>query len=76
MKITKKQLRKIVSEAKGQINESLMSAEEMADSALGELFDAYLEKMDFDQAAGALREFAEGIIEQARDAEENPEMYR
>ena len=88
MKITKRQLRRIIKEEKASIlNESsLQSAEEKADSALGELMDAYLDQhLDLsgsnrenalEQAYVDLRNFVEGVIEITRNFEANPEEYR
>ncbi len=87
MKITKRQLRRIIKEERRRIlNEgSLQSTEENADNALGELIDAYLDRyLDLsgsnrgdalEQAYADLRNFVEGVIETTRDFEANPETY-
>lgn len=65
MRITRRQLQRIVTEAKSQLTESVMSAEENAHSAIAELFDAYLTSgQDFDGSANQLRNFVEGYIEE------------
>ena len=88
MKITKRQLRRIIKEERYRIlNEgSLQSAEENADNALGELMDAYLDQyLDLsgsnrgdalEQAYTDLRNFVEGVIETTKDFEANPEAHR
>ena len=88
MKITKRQLRRIIKEERYRIlNEgSLQSAEENADNALGELMDAYLDQhLDLsgsnrddalEQAYSDLRNFVEGMIETTKDFEANPEAHR
>lgn len=81
MKITKRQLRRIVKEERYRIlNEgSLQSSEENADKALVELMDAYLDQhLDLsgsnrddalDRAFSDLRNFVEGLIETTKDFE-------
>ena len=84
MKITKRQLRKIIREEKKRIlrEGTPQAAEEKADNALGELMDAYLEQhLDLsgsnredalEQAYTDLRNFVDGIIQTTKEFEENP----
>ena len=88
MKITKRQLRRIIREEKVRLLKegSPQAAEERADAALGELMDAYLDQyLDLsgsnrgdalEQAYADLRNFVEGVIESTRDFEASPETYR
>ena len=81
MKITQFQLRKLIREmgdyrSSTILNESVVSAEERADSALVELLDEYFTSgMDKETAYNALRAFTEGVIELSEDFERNPGMY-
>ena len=75
MKITQFQLRKLIREmgdyrSSTILNESVVSAEERADSALVELLDEYFTSgMDKETAYNALRAFTEGVIELSEDFE-------
>ena len=83
MKITKRQLRRIIKEERRRLmRESPQAAENRADDALRELLDAYLEQhLDLsgsnredalEQAYSDLRNFVDRKIQTAKEFEENP----